>query len=76
MPRIIQPVVSPRGRVIVLTGATLWLIAAMVLSATPERASALPGEGAFAAAATLHSIESIAGEDAMLYAAPSATRGS
>ena len=42
MPRIIQPVVSPRGRVIVLTGATLWLIAAMLLSAIPEGASAAP----------------------------------
>jgi len=42
MPRIIQPVVSPRGRVIVLTGATLWLIAAMVLSALPGGASATP----------------------------------
>lgn len=42
MSRIIQPVVSPRGRVIVLTGATLGLIAAMLLSATPEGASATP----------------------------------
>lgn len=69
MPRIIRPVVSPRGRVIVLTGATLGLIAAMVLSATPERAGAAPGVGAFAAATTttLHSIEIIPGEDAMLY---------
>lgn len=66
MPRIIRPVVSPRGRVVVLTGATLWLIAAMALSATPERAGATPDEGRFAAT-TLHSIERIAGEDAMLY---------
>ena len=40
MPRLIKPVVSPRGRVIVLTGATLWLIAAMLLSATPDGANA------------------------------------
>lgn len=66
MPRIIQPVVSPRGRVIVLTGATLWLIAAMVLSATPERAGATPDAGVFAVT-TLNSIEKVAGEDAMLY---------
>lgn len=36
MSRIIQPVVSPTGRVILLTGATLWLIASIILSATPE----------------------------------------
>ena len=68
MPRIIQPVVSPRGRIIVLTGATLGLIAAMVLSATPERAGATPSEGGFdRAIAPLGSIEKIDGEDTMLY---------
>lgn len=66
MPRIIQPLVSPRGRVIVLTGATLWLIAAMVLSATPERAGATPVGSGFAVTA-LNSIDKIDGEDAMLY---------
>jgi len=40
MPKLIRPVVSPRGRVIVLSGATLWLIAAMLLSAIPEGAVA------------------------------------
>lgn len=66
MPRIIQPLVSPRGRIIVLTGATLWLIAAMVLSATPERAGAAPVGSGFAVTA-LNSIDKIDGEDAMLY---------
>ena len=43
MSRIIRPVVSPRGRVILLSGGTLWLIAAMLLSATPDGAVADEG---------------------------------
>jgi len=68
MPRIIQPVVSPRGRVIVLTGATLWLIAAMVLSATPDGAIATPDDEVMIPTSGVPStIETIAGTDELLY---------
>lgn len=68
MSRIIQPVVSPRGRVILLTGATLWLIAAMALSAVPDGAVAIPSNPAAVLTngdATF--IETIDGTDEMLY---------
>ncbi len=65
MPRIIQPVVSPRGRVIVLTGATLWLIAAMLLSATPEGASAAP-RAALAESVLVDTFEEIEGAPGLL----------
>jgi len=70
MSRIIQPVVSPRGRVIVLTGATLWLVAAMVLSAVPDGASAAPGILTAAHVLTTGAplvIEKIAGTDEILF---------
>ena len=67
MSRIIQPVVSPRGRIIVLTGATLWLIAAMVLSATPDGATASPRLAANAASGESLVIEQVAGTEEYLY---------
>jgi hypothetical protein len=72
MPRIIQPVVSRKGRVIVLSGATLWLIAAMVLSATPGGAAiappGAPGAAAVTAGGVATVIETLDGTDGLLYA--------
>ena len=65
MPRIMKPVVSPRGRVIVLTGGTLWLIAAMLLSATPEGASAAP-RGTLEPSVAVRYFESVEGAPGML----------
>jgi len=71
MPRIIQPVVSPRGRVIVLTGATLWLVAAMVLSAMPDgaRATTRPPTNTVEMAVTnvLDRVEELDGAPGMLF---------
>lgn len=67
MSRIIQPVVSPRGRIIVLTGATLWLIAAMVLSATPDGATASPRLAINAASGEYQVIEQVAGTEEYLF---------
>lgn len=68
MSRIIQPVVSPKGRVILLSGATLWLIAAMVLSAVPDGAGAIPSNAsAVLTNGEVAVIETIAGTDEMLY---------
>ena len=68
MPRIIQPVVSPRGRVIVLTGATLWLVAAMVLSATPDGAGAdTPVVVRDTVTSLVHSLEELDGAPGILY---------
>lgn len=68
MPRIIQPVVSPRGRVIVLTGATLWLVAAMVLSAVPDGASAAPSSrSSVTTAGAARIVERLDGTDELLY---------
>jgi len=63
MSRIIRPVVSPRGRVVVLSGATLWLVAAMLLSAAPDGASATE----VMAPARFTSFEEIAGAPGLLY---------
>lgn len=65
MPRIIQPVVSPRGRVIALTGATLWLITSMLLSATPEGASAAP-RAALGGSVLVDTFEEIEGAPGLL----------
>lgn len=68
MSRIIQPVVSPRGRVIVLTGATLWLVAAMILSAAPDPAAAAPrGAGNVATVGGIDVIEQIGGTEELLF---------
>jgi streptogramin lyase len=70
MPRIIQPVVSPRGRVIVLTGATLWLFAAMVLSATPDGVGASTGDVVYTMTMVtnpVHSLEELDGAPGILY---------
>ncbi len=68
MPRIIQPVVSPRGRVIVLTGATLWLVAAMVLSATPDGVGADTGLNvADTVTNVVHTLEELDGAPGVLY---------
>ncbi len=68
MPRIIQPVVSPRGRIIVLTGATLWLIAAMVLSATPDGVRASTGDVTRTFATNIvHSLDELDGAPGILY---------
>ena len=68
MPRIIQPVVSPRGRVIVLTGATLWLIAAMVLSATPDGVGASTGDLTYKMVTSpIHSLEELDGAPGILF---------
>jgi hypothetical protein len=66
MSRIIQPVVSPRGRLIVLTGATLWLIAAMVLSATPDGATASPSGAVELMAGNVEVIEQVGGTEEFL----------
>jgi len=63
MSRIIRPVVSPRGRVIVLSGATLWLVAAMLLSAAPDGASATE----VIAPTLVSSFEQIGGAPGLLY---------
>lgn len=70
MPRIIQPMVSPRGRVIVLSGATLWLLAAMLLSAAPDGAVAeetRPDAPAYAALERVSAFEQVRGVEGMLY---------
>ena len=63
MSRIIRPVVSPRGRVIVLSGATLWLVAVMLLSAAPDGASATE----VIAPTLVSSFEQIGGAPGLLY---------
>ena len=40
MSRIMKPMMSPAARVIALSGATLWLVASIFLSATPDGAGA------------------------------------
>jgi len=68
MPRVIQPVISRKGRVIVLSGATLWLIAAMVLSASPGGAAIAPPDVPTVAAAGAPTVlETLDGIDGLLY---------
>lgn len=72
MSHFIKPVISRKGRVIVLSGATIWLVAAMVLSATPGGAavsspsSRAPAITTFGAAAV---VEQLDGADGFLYSA-------
>ena len=45
MSRIIKPIVSSRGPVLVVSGAALWLVAALLLSAAPGGATAAENAG-------------------------------
>ncbi|MFQ5744887.1 MAG: hypothetical protein ACE5HV_15055, partial [Acidobacteriota bacterium] len=63
MSRIVRPLVSPTGRIVALSGATLWLLAAMIFSPAPEAAA---GAGELGVD-TLLRVEQVAGLDGPLY---------
>jgi hypothetical protein len=68
MSHLIKPVVSRKGRVIVLSGATVWLIAAMLLSATPGDAAVSPSRAPVIATAGAPTVvDQLDGADGLLY---------
>lgn len=71
MSRIIRPLISPTGRVITLTGATIWLVALVLLSPGAESATH-PAE-AYAVRTPDVQVESFAGVDDPLFKGRSLT---
>lgn len=65
MSRIIRPLISPTGRVLTLSGATIWLVALMLLSPGAESASGVDAHAVDTPPDLL--VESFAGVDGPLY---------
>ena len=61
MSRIIRPLVSPTARIIALVGATLWVVASIVLSAAPEPAGAAEADTTYELLLSLDEFEGATG---------------
>ena len=61
MSRIIKPIVSPGGHILVVSGAALWLVAALLLSAAPGGATAAENAGQEIPLAQFEEVEGVPG---------------